>query len=188
MIYIKLPNCFFFFEVYFESPKMYLNQLNNICNGIHFLACSFTKYMLFYKYFTRFLLRFVLCLSIKGFSKFYELLFPRKRFSRHFRPKLVNQIRAYIVHQSIDSMSGWAAFYNQHSWVMKTFVKSILPFFGQKEYTNIRRFSIIFRQNTIMFSLQKVQKVQFWGKWLHNIYLTKAKSRTLSLFIENTQT
>ena len=35
MIYIKLQNCcFFFFEVYFEAPKMYTNQLNNICNGV----------------------------------------------------------------------------------------------------------------------------------------------------------
>ena len=33
MIYIKLQNCFFF-EVYFEAPKMYTNQLNNICNGV----------------------------------------------------------------------------------------------------------------------------------------------------------
>ena len=35
MIYIKLQNCcFFFFEVYFEAPKMYPNQLNNIRNGV----------------------------------------------------------------------------------------------------------------------------------------------------------
>ena len=35
MIYIKLKNCcFFFFEVYFEAPKMYTNQLNNICKGV----------------------------------------------------------------------------------------------------------------------------------------------------------
>ena len=38
--------------------------------------CSFTKGMLLYKYFSRFLLRFVLQLSIKKFSQFYELLFP----------------------------------------------------------------------------------------------------------------
>ena len=106
MTYIKLPNCFFFFQVYFESPKMYLNQLNNICNGIHFLACSFTKYMLFYKYFTRFLLRFVLYLSIKGFSKFYELLFPRKRFSRHFRPKLVHSNKS-VYCTPIDRFNEW---------------------------------------------------------------------------------
>ena len=61
MIYIKLKNCcFFFFEVYFEAPKMYTNQLNNIYNGVHFFVCSFTKNMLLYKNFLRFLLRFVL--------------------------------------------------------------------------------------------------------------------------------
>ena len=60
-IYIKLQSsCFFFFEVYFEPPKMFTNQLNNICNGLHFFVCSFTKIMLLYKYFSKFLLRFVL--------------------------------------------------------------------------------------------------------------------------------
>ena len=35
MIYIKLQNrCFFFFELYSEAPKMYTNQLNNICHGV----------------------------------------------------------------------------------------------------------------------------------------------------------
>ena len=35
IIYIKLKNCCsFFFEVYFEAPKMYTNQLNNICKGV----------------------------------------------------------------------------------------------------------------------------------------------------------
>ena len=35
MIYIKLKYCcFFFFEVYFEAPKMYTNPLNNICNEV----------------------------------------------------------------------------------------------------------------------------------------------------------
>ena len=34
MIYIKLKNWwFFFFEVYFEGPKIYTNQLNDICKG-----------------------------------------------------------------------------------------------------------------------------------------------------------
>ena len=37
--------------------------------------CSFTKDMLLY--FSRFLLRFVLQLSVKEFLKFYELLFPK---------------------------------------------------------------------------------------------------------------
>ena len=41
MIYIKLQNCFFFFEVYFEAPKMYRNQLSNICNEFHFFCLQF---------------------------------------------------------------------------------------------------------------------------------------------------
>ena len=39
--------------------------------------CSFTKDMLLYKYFSRFLLKFALQLSAKKFPKFYELLFPK---------------------------------------------------------------------------------------------------------------
>ena len=31
----------FFFEVYSEAPKMYTNQLNNICNGVHFFCLQF---------------------------------------------------------------------------------------------------------------------------------------------------
>ena len=60
---------------------MYTNQLNNICNGVHFFVCSFTKDMLLYKYFSRFLLRFLLYLSIKKFSNVNKLLFLRKPFS-----------------------------------------------------------------------------------------------------------
>ena len=71
---------------------------------------------------------------------------------------------------------------------MKVFVKSIAPFFVQNKYTNIRGFSTTFRHKTRIFGLQEVQKKkQFLVKWLQNIYLTKAKSRTLPLFIENTQ-
>ena len=39
--------------------------------------CSFTKDMLLYKYFSRFLLKFALQLFVKKFPKFYELLFPK---------------------------------------------------------------------------------------------------------------
>ena len=74
-----------------------------------------------------------------------------------------------------------------HSWVMKVFMKSIAPFFGQNKYTNLRTFSTMFYHKTRTSSLQEVQKIQFWIKWLYSIYLTKDKSGTLSLFIENTQ-
>ena len=34
-VYMKIQNfCYFFFEVYFEIPKIYANQLNNISNGV----------------------------------------------------------------------------------------------------------------------------------------------------------
>ena len=39
MIYIKLQNCCVsFFEVYFEggTPKLYTNQLKDVCNEVHF--------------------------------------------------------------------------------------------------------------------------------------------------------
>ena len=111
-------------------------------------------------------------------------------FIWHFRPKLVNWNESVcctpIIKNAIQQGVGQLSTTN-HSWVMMVFVKSIAPFFGKNKYTNIRRFSTIFRYKTRIFSLQKVQKIQFWVKWLHNIYLTKAKSRTLSLFIENTQ-
>ena len=67
------------------------------------------------------------------------------------------------------------------------FVKSVESFFGQNKYTNIRRVSTLFCHKTRIFSVQKVQKIQFRVKWLHSIYLTKAKSRTLSLFTQNTK-
>ena len=87
MIYIELQNCcFFIVEVYFEAPKMYINHLNNICNEV----AMELQYMQLYQryasldkllYFSRFLLRFVLWLSVRKFSKFYGLLFSRKPFS-----------------------------------------------------------------------------------------------------------
>ena len=55
---------------------MYTNQLKEICNGVHFFLqnfrlkiCSFTKNMLLYKYFFKFLLRLVVI--CKGF---FEIL------------------------------------------------------------------------------------------------------------------
>ena len=39
MIYIKLQNCCVsFFEIYFEggTPKLYTNQLKDVCNEVHF--------------------------------------------------------------------------------------------------------------------------------------------------------
>ena len=37
MLYIKLQNCCFFFRPIYEggTPKMYTNQLKDVCNGVH---------------------------------------------------------------------------------------------------------------------------------------------------------
>ena len=116
--------------------------------------------------------------------------------SKHFRPKLVNSNESVYCTPIDRALGIW---FNEglgsflrptipELWTMLwVFVKSIVLFFGQNKYINIRRFSTMFRHKTRIFNLQKVQKIQFWVKWLHNIYLAKAKSRTLSLFIENAQ-
>ena len=67
--YIKFRNFYFFyFFVYLEgdAPEMYTKHLKDICNGVHFfwqncrlMVGSFTKNMYHYKYFPRFLLRFI---------------------------------------------------------------------------------------------------------------------------------
>ena len=60
MIYIKFPNCcFFFFEVYFGAPKMHTNQLNNVCNGVDIFVCILTK----------------ICFSTSTFQDFWSNLF-----------------------------------------------------------------------------------------------------------------
>ena len=88
---------------------MYTNQLNKICNGFHFFVCSFTKNMLLYKYFSRFLLRFVLQLSVKKFSKFYELLFPKNLLvaaANHFKVLktfISLKVRVYIQNRRLRS-------------------------------------------------------------------------------------
>ena len=65
MIYIKLTNCCFIsLEVCFKALKMYTNQLNSTCNGIHFFVCSFLFYQKYSSLQLRFLIRFLLQLSI----------------------------------------------------------------------------------------------------------------------------
>ena len=105
--------------------------------------------------------------------------------NRHFRPKLVNWNESVYCTQIDRALKMW---FNKGSG---SFLLPTIPelwwflwnqFFGQYKHTNIR-FSTIFLHKTRIFSLQKVQKIQFWLKWLNKIYLTKAKSRAISLFI-----
>ena len=115
------------------------------------------------------------------------------RLIRQFRPKLVDSNETINCTPIDKALKMW---FNKGSGsflrptileLWRFFVKSIAPFFGKNKHTNIRRLSAIFCHKTRIFSLQKVKKIQFWVKWQRNIYLAKAKSRTFSLFIENTQ-
>ena len=113
--------------------------------------------------------------------------------NRQFRPKLADSNET-IYCTPIDKASKMWFNKGSDSFLLPSilelwrfFVKSVAPFSGKNKYTNIRRFSAIFCHKTRIFSLQKVKKIQLWVKWRHNIYLTKAKSGTLSLFIENTE-
>ena len=81
--------------------------------------------------------------------------------SKHFRPKLVHwneSVYCTPIDRALKMRfnEGWGSFLQPG--VMKVFVKSIAPFFGQNKYTNIRRFSTIFRHKIRIFSLEKVQK------------------------------
>ena len=80
MIYIKLQNCCIsFFEVYFEegTPKMYTNQLKDVCNEVHFLTKlqaeglqSYQKYaslQVFFKIFDQ------IC-TVVIYKEFFEIL------------------------------------------------------------------------------------------------------------------
>ena len=75
------------------------------------------------------------------------------------------EMRVCIVHESIehekwDSMRGRAAFYNQ-PFLSYVFVESLVLFFGQNKYTNIR-FRTIFRHEKRAFILafKKYKKIQ----------------------------
>ena len=76
MMYNKLQFCwgmayYIYVEVYLEAPKMYTNQLNNICNGgVHFFVCNLPR----------------ICFSTSGFQYFCSDLFCNylKRNFRNF--------------------------------------------------------------------------------------------------------
>ena len=117
---------------------------------------------------------------IKGFSE-----------SMH-RPKLVNWNESVDctpidrAFKKCDSTRGQALFYNQPFLIHGSFSKINCAVFGQNKCKNIR-FWKIFRHKTRVFCLQKYKKIQLWVQWLYNIYLTKAKTRTPSLFAKTTQ-
>ena len=66
---------------------MHTNQLKDVCNGVHFLTKLQAEGLQFYKKYASpqvfFKIFDQICSVViyKRFSKFYELLFPRKLFS-----------------------------------------------------------------------------------------------------------
>ena len=87
-----------------------------------------------------------------------------------------------------DSTRGQQAFYNQpfliHGSVSRRMNCTV---FGQNKCKNIRRFWTVFITRQGFFAPKSTKKIQLWVQWLYNIYLTKAKTRTLSLFTKTTQ-
>ena len=85
---------------------------------------------------------------------------PRRVSGRHFRPKLVHwneSVYCTPINRALKMQRGVVQFSTtNHSWVMKGFVKSIPPFFGQNKYKNIRRFSTIFRHKTRIFNTTRL--------------------------------
>ena len=70
-----------------------------------------------------------------------------KFLSRYFRPKLVHwneSVYCTPFDRPLKNAIQWGVAQHStmtnHSWVMRNFVKSVVLFFGQNKYTNIRRF------------------------------------------------
>ena len=80
MIYIKLQNhCLFFFEVYVEgdTPKMSINQLKDVCNGVHFLTKLQAEGLQFYQKYASlqvFFKVFDQICTVVIYKKFFEIL------------------------------------------------------------------------------------------------------------------
>ena len=94
---------------------------------------------------------------------------------RHFRPKLIHLNRSVYCTPIDGVLKMW---FNDgsgptDSWVVDVFLESIVVFFGQNKYTNIRRFWTIFRHKTRVFSPKKVQKKYSFQYNDYTIYILK---------------
>ena len=72
---------------------------------------------------------------------------------------------------------------------MEVFLESFVVFFGQNNTQIQEDFEQFFvtKQGFLASKNYKKKNILFSVQWLYNTYLTKAKSRTLSLFTKNTQ-
>ena len=99
-------------------------------------------------------------------QKFVKYLFQEKiifRLSRHFRPKLVHWnkgVNCTPIDRALKMRfnKGLGSFLGPTIPEAWKFLESIMLFFRQNNYTNIRRFWTIFRHTTRVFSLQKSTK------------------------------
>ena len=87
--------------------------------------------------------------------------------TRHFRSKLVHWNESIYCTPSNGALKirfneGSGAFNDQPFLSYASFPTINFAVFWLNKYTDIRRFWTIFCHNTWVFSLQKVQKIQFW--------------------------
>ena len=107
------------------------------------------------------------------------------KYSRHFRPKLVHWNKS-VYCAPIDRPLKIR--FNEGSG---SFLRPAIPELWRFLWNQLRRF--LGKINTQQFFVtkygflasKKYNKIQFLVKWLQNIYLTKAKRRTLSMFTKN---
>ena len=113
--------------------------------------------------------------------------------TRHFRPRLVHW------NESVYCIPIDRALKMRFNEGSSSFLRPVIPElwwflceinwanFWTKQIHKYKKIFNIFITKRGFLASKKHQKIQFWVKWLHNIYLTIAKSRTLSVFTKNTQ-
>ena len=111
---------------------------------------------------------------------------PFKSNFRHFRPKLVHWNESVYCTPIARALKIW---FNEAS---DSFLRPTIPELGRFLWNQLQLFLdkintqisenfqqfFVIKQGVLVS--KKYKKTQFWVKWLHNMYLTKAKSRTLS--------
>ena len=109
------------------------------------------------------------------------------KYSGHFRPKLVHWNKS-VYCAPIDRALKMR--FNEGSG---SFLRPAIPEWWRFLWNQLRR--VLDKINTQQFFVtkygflasKKYNKIQFFVKRLQNIYFTKAKRRTLSMFTKNTQ-
>ena len=83
--------------------------------------------------------------------------------AKHFRPKIVywnKRVNCTPINRALKMWFNKGSSSFLRPTVPEFFLESIVLFFGQNKYTNIRRFLTIFHHKTRFFNIQKVQKLK----------------------------